>query len=123
MEINRTGAAQQPAPAAQVDKSAQEAPASALTPSTDLRLSRVGVEQPKAIEDAELEDAVKTVNKFISPITDGIEFSIDLNSGKTLVKLIDRQTNEVLRQFPSKEMLAISKELIRFQGLLVSEIA
>ena len=52
-----------------------------------------------------------------------IEFSIDKDSGRTIVQVIDTDTKDVLRQFPSKEALAISHELDKFQGLLVRDKA
>ncbi|MDD2914127.1 MAG: flagellar protein FlaG [Gallionella sp.] len=33
--------------------------------------------------------------------------------------MIDTQTNEVIRQLPSKEMVAIAQALDKFQGLLI----
>ena len=53
----------------------------------------------------------------------GLEFSIDEDLGVTVVKLVDRQTKELVRQFPSEEMLNIAKSVDRMQGLLVSKMA
>lgn len=77
----------------------------------------------RSADDAKLEQAVAALNKFLKPIASSIEFSIDQDSGRTLVKVIDTDTNDVLRQFPSKEALAISESLDRFQGLLIREKA
>ncbi|EGF30306.1 hypothetical protein IMCC9480_1720 [Oxalobacteraceae bacterium IMCC9480] len=52
-----------------------------------------------------------------------IEFSIDESSGRTLIKVVDTDTNTVLRQFPTKEAIAISNELDKLQGLLVRDKA
>lgn len=35
-----------------------------------------------------------------------LEFSIDKDTSKTVVKLIDAESKEVLRQFPSEEILS-----------------
>jgi flagellar protein FlaG len=67
-----------------------------------------------------LEQAVSAINAFLKPISNNLEFSVDDDSGKTVVKLMDRETNTVLRQYPTKEALAISKEIDRFQGLLIN---
>lgn len=69
----------------------------------------------------QLDEAVAALNKFIKPLNSAIEFSIDEDSGRTLVKVVDTETNDVLRQFPSKEALAISQSLDKFSGLLVRE--
>lgn len=64
-------------------------------------------------------DAVNAINRFLSPTDNGIEFSVDEESGRTLVKVIDKVTLNVLRQFPSQEALDMSHMLEKLQGLLV----
>lgn len=76
-----------------------------------------------AVKGDALDRAVDKINKFLKPLNSSIEFSIDQDSGRTLVKVIDTDTKDVLRQFPSKEALAISSELDKLQGLLVREKA
>lgn len=69
--------------------------------------------------EAHLEDAVGAVNAFLKPISSNLEFSIDEESGKTIVKLVDTETNTILRQYPTKETLAIARDIDKFQGLLI----
>lgn len=66
-----------------------------------------------------VEAAVKELNDFIKPASASIQFALDEDSGRTIVKMVDTETNEVVRQFPSEEALAISKALDRLQGLTV----
>ena len=40
-----------------------------------------------------------------------MDFSVDDKTGRFVVKVIDSQTKEVIRQIPSEEMLAISRHL------------
>ena len=72
---------------------------------------------------ADLKRSVDALNKFLKPVASNIEFSIDQDSGRTLVKVVDTDTNTVIRQTPSKEVLAIAKELDKLQGLLIREKA
>lgn len=67
----------------------------------------------------QLQGAVDAINDFLKPISSSIEFSIDEDSGKTIVKLMDKETNTVLRQYPTKEALAIAKDIDKLQGLLL----
>jgi flagellar protein FlaG len=73
--------------------------------------------------DEQLKTAVKAANDFIQPFNDRLQFSIDKDSGTTIVKVIDTNTKEVIRQFPSEEMLAIAKGLDQMTGLLVKQKA
>lgn len=78
--------------------------------------------QPSASE-AQLQGAVNAANDFIKPITNSVEFSLDKDSDKMIVKVMDNATKEVIRQIPSVEMLAIAKALDKIQGLLIKQKA
>ena len=71
----------------------------------------------------ELEDAVNQVNDFLKPINNLIQFNLDDDTGKTIVKVIDLATKDVIRQFPSEEMLGIAKAIDKMKGLLVQQKA
>ena len=71
----------------------------------------------------EVRDAVKKIEQVVSPVAQGLRFSIDEDTGSTVIKLIDTQTLLVLRQIPTVEVMEISKALGKLQGLLVKEQA
>jgi len=76
-----------------------------------------------AEEEEQLKDAADKTNQFVKNISQQLEFSVDKETGKTIVKVIDRQTDEVIRQIPPKEMLEIAKALDTLQGLIIREKA
>jgi flagellar protein FlaG len=65
--------------------------------------------------------AVEAINNHVQSLTGNIQFSLDQESGDTLVKILDRQTHTVLMQIPSKQALEIAKALGKQQGLLIKE--
>ena len=71
----------------------------------------------------ELDKAVKAVDDFVNAVNNSLQFSVDSDTGKTVVKVIDSATKEVIKQFPSEEMLAIAKALDGIKGLLVHQKA
>lgn len=87
--------------------------------------SNARTEQSKdaQVRPEELKSAVEKVQAFVSATTSDVNFSIDKDSGNTVVKVIDRSTKEVIRQIPSKEMLEMAQALDRLQGLLVKNQA
>ncbi|GAC1410560.1 MAG: flagellar protein FlaG [Burkholderiaceae bacterium] len=104
---------------------------SGIRPGTQ-RSSAVGTDAIEAVDGSrrvqrsdneKLDHAIDAINRFLQPVNSSVRFAIDENSGRTLVKVIDTDTNDVIRQFPSKEALAISRDLDRFQGLLVKDQA
>lgn len=67
--------------------------------------------------------AVDEVRKAIEPVAQDLLFSIDDDTGHTVVKVVDASTDEVIRQIPSAEVLAIAKALDKLQGVLIKQEA
>jgi len=63
--------------------------------------------------------AINDLNKSIQANTPSIEFSTDDTSKRLVVKVVDQQTKQVLMQFPSEEVIDMSKSLDKLQGLLI----
>jgi flagellar protein FlaG len=81
------------------------------------------VSDPKANRET-LQKAVDHANKTIQTLSSNdLQFSIDKDTGIEVVKLTDKQTGEVIRQIPSKEMLEIAKSIDAMKGSLVSQQA
>jgi flagellar protein FlaG len=78
---------------------------------------------PKAPAKDELAQAVKSINNVLRERSPGLEFSIDLDSDRSVVKVVDKDTNEVIRQMPSREALEIAKAIDKLQSLLVRDSA
>ena len=77
----------------------------------------------QAVPRQTLDKAVEEINRFLKQSNTSLEFSIDKDSGRTLVQVIDTDTKDVIRQFPSKEALSLSHELDKLQGMLLREKA
>jgi flagellar protein FlaG len=71
----------------------------------------------------ELAKAVEAVNKSLDSRSQAIEFSIDDTDKRPIIKVVDQQTKEVIRQIPSEEMLDIARALDKAQGLLINHKA
>ena len=76
-----------------------------------------------ATEKAELKKTTDALNRYIQPQQGSLEFSVDESSGKTLLKVVDTETNQVLLQLPSKQALALSESVGKTPGMLLSDSA
>jgi flagellar protein FlaG len=54
-----------------------------------------------------LPEMVEALNNRLQDMQRGLRFSVDDSSGRIVVKVIDLDTEEVIRQIPSEEMLTI----------------
>lgn len=71
-----------------------------------------------------LEEAVRDMDKMIN-VTEPpqLQFSIDETTAKTVVRVTDASTGELIRQLPSEEALAIARSLDKMKGLLLTQQA
>lgn len=71
----------------------------------------------------QVNQAVEAINKTIQAASQNLEFSVDKDMSVVVVKVIDQQTKQVLRQIPTEEALDIAKSLDKLQGLLIKQTA
>lgn len=126
IESVTTNSAPQRPPEAQAQSSQRTAPANAKT----AQLAASQRQQPTEAKNDEssrqklsVEDAVKRLADFVAPTNSEINFSIDEESGVRVVKVLDSQSKEVIRQFPSEEAIQLAMALDKLQGLFVKEKA
>ena len=98
---------------------APAAPAATDSKPTDKAASK----EDAQAELKEVKQAVSDINKAMQFMSRQLEFSVDTDSERTIVKVIDQQTREVIRQMPTKEALEIGKALEKAQGLLIKQTA
>jgi flagellar protein FlaG len=58
-----------------------------------------------------LQGAVSQINDYVQNLQRSLLFTVDEASGKDVVTVLDSETEEVIRQYPSEEVLAIARRL------------
>ncbi|HZV54878.1 MAG TPA: flagellar protein FlaG [Rhodocyclaceae bacterium] len=72
----------------------------------------------------QLKQAVDGINLALQPTNSNLEFNIDPGTKRLVVRVVDKTTGDVIRQFPSKEILAIAESIGQYQkGLLLRQEA
>jgi flagellar protein FlaG len=69
----------------------------------------------------QLDVALEAVNRFLQPVATSLRFVKDESSGRIIVRVIDADTQKVLRQMPSEDVLAMNQALDRLQGLIIRD--
>ena len=62
-------------------------------------------------EAREIDDAVQDINEYIQAVHRELQFSVDEDSGRTVIKVMDLETKEVIRQIPNEEALKFARML------------
>ena len=115
------------ASAARIDKSYVSADTPAARPAAPRNATENATVAPqqasKEPSREQLDKAVSELNQSSQMKTQGLEFSIDEDSQRTVVKIIDQETKEVLRQIPTREVLELAKTFDSAKGSLISQSA
>ena len=74
------------------------------------------VAKPAAeVSKTELQQAVDVVNQAVALEQRSLSFSIDDASGRSVIKVIDYETDELIKQIPSEELLKVAQDIKRLQ--------
>ena len=57
----------------------------------------------------ELQNVVKRLNENVQMVNRDLQFSVDEQSGRSVIRVVNAETQELVRQIPSEEILRISK--------------
>ena len=71
----------------------------------------------------DVDQAIEKINNTVQAFSQKLEFSIDKETDSFVVKVVDKETKEVIRQIPSEELLKIAQALDKLQGLLIKDKA
>ncbi|WP_318556864.1 flagellar protein FlaG [Geobacter anodireducens] len=74
-------------------------------------------------EEERVKEAAERINAFIESVSRDLEFSVDKDTNRTVVKVLARENGEVIRQIPAEEILKIAKVLDELKGLIIREKA
>ncbi|MCG6966522.1 MAG: flagellar protein FlaG [Chromatiaceae bacterium] len=70
-----------------------------------------------------LDSMVSDLNSLVRELHRELRFSIDQDSGDTVIKVVDRETEEVVRQIPSEELMRLRKRLQEAAGVIFQDSA
>lgn len=125
--ISNTTQAQQPASLANTRLASNgELGVVVSTPGTAEELPKIAIQQVAEPQPSstQLQSAVDNINKMLMQDNKGVEFSVDSSTKKSVVKVVDSTTGDLIRQFPSEEGLSLTRAIDRIQnGLLLTQKA
>lgn len=67
--------------------------------------------------------AAKEIQSFVQSMGRNLNFSIDQTTGYHVVRVMNPETNEVVRQLPSEELLRIAQNMAQLNSALVNQRA
>lgn len=73
--------------------------------------ARKGSDQQNELTGAQLQETVENINGLVQNLQRDLQFTVDETTGKSIVMVIDAVTDEIIRQIPSDEFLAIARHI------------
>lgn len=83
--------------------------------------TQVAAASATSVTSEQAQQAVDVVNKVVQIFNSDVEFAVDKQTGINLVKVIDKDTDEVIRQLPIEAVVDFARTLDSLQGLLVKQ--
>lgn len=70
-----------------------------------------------------LRELVAAANRATKSLNNALGLSLDSQSGTPIVRVIDTETGQIIRQIPTEEALDLRRALERIAGLLINRTA
>ena len=118
MSIEATGAL---APAAAQAQPASVAEAAKVSSLVADKPSIEKVDPSEAV--AKLEASIQKLNDLMATGQRSLNFSVDKSSDSVVVKVVDTQTDEVIRQIPNEESLRLAEYIEGMVGVIFNRSA
>ncbi|WP_295719697.1 flagellar protein FlaG [uncultured Halovibrio sp.] len=113
------------APSSQPSASGEGRENGSVTPIEAGRSGETRAEKSEKRSDAireELNEAVSRLNDFVQSVQRDLEFDVNDDTGQTVVRVIDQQTDEVVRQIPDDLALKLAENLQQDEPLSLLNI-
>lgn len=76
---------------------------------------------PEQLERGQLESVAQQLQDFMQSMNRSVQFQVDEESGRDVIRVLDKQSGEVIKQYPSEEVLDLVSKLSQSAGLLFDE--
>lgn len=72
-------------------------------------------------EKSEILNVIGKLNSSLESINEKVSFSYHEENKRIIIKVIDKETREVVREIPPKDIVKLSEHLKEYLGMLVDE--
>jgi len=77
--------------------------------------------EKEAVKSEDIKMAVSELNKLAGNFNEKVRFDLDDKTNRIIIKLINRDTNEVVSEIPSKYSIRLLEHFQEYMGLFVDE--
>ncbi len=107
---------------ASVSPRADSSNASAQVAATAIAKPAPASEAKKVVSGEEVGEAVSKLNDFVQSVQRDLQFEVNQDLGKTIVRVVDQQTQKVIRQIPDEVALRLAENLQQDEPLTLFDV-
>ncbi|WP_024608176.1 flagellar protein FlaG [Pseudoalteromonas sp. TAB23] len=78
-------------------------------------------EKAQPLEREQLEQMAQQLQDFMGEMNRSLQFKVDEDSGRDVIKVLDKNSGEVIKQYPSEEVLSLVSKLSESAGILIDQ--
>ena len=78
-------------------------------------------EAAQPLDREQLEQMAQQLQDFMGEMNRSIQFKVDEDSGRDVIKVLDKNSGEVIKQYPSEEVLSLVSKLSESAGILIDQ--
>ncbi|MBE0351612.1 flagellar protein FlaG [Pseudoalteromonas lipolytica] len=71
----------------------------------------------------QLEKMAQQLQDFMGEMNRSLQFQVDEESGRDVIKVVDKNSGELIKQYPSEEVLSLVAKLSETAGFLIDQTA
>lgn len=79
--------------------------------------------EKKGVSEKDAQKIARDLNSALKSFNTELNFTVDKETDKMVVKIVNSKTHEVIRQIPAEDALRIASHISKLLGLLVDENA
>lgn len=106
-------------PVKTVDKAGSAIALPSASSETNAEEGKAVQKTAKASEAEELELAVAKLNDYVQLTERKLNFQVDEESGMTIIRVYDKQSDELIRQIPGEEVVSLAQKLNQEEPLML----
>ena len=73
------------------------------------------------LEREQLEKVAQQLQDFMGEMNRSLQFQVDEDSGRDVIKILDKTSGDVIKQYPSEEVLSLVSKLSESAGILIDQ--
>ena len=77
--------------------------------------------QNQQLEREQLEKVAQQLQEFVGEMSRSLQFQVDEDSGRDVIKILDKNSGDVIKQYPSEEVLSLVSKLSESAGILIDQ--